>query len=192
MNGMALGAAQEAPASAAASQEREERFGAFVASHRERAVRLAWRLVGGDAGAAEDVTQDAFVRAWRALPRFREEAKLETWFYRILVRRAADHRRWRGVRERWASGADPEFVPARAEAPGDPGLRRRISSALDGLTRRQRECFVLIHLEGFTITETAELLGKPTGTVKSHLHRALAKLRLALADLRKSEEGADA
>jgi RNA polymerase sigma-70 factor (ECF subfamily) len=191
MNGMALGVTREAP-SAAARQDREERFGAFVASHRERAVRLAWRLVGGDAGVAEDVTQDAFVRAWRALPRFREEAKLETWFYRILVRRAADHRRWRGVRERWASGADAEAAPARPQAPGDPALRRRIAAALDRLTRRQRECFVLIHLEGFTITETARLLGKPTGTVKSHLHRALAKLRLALADLRENEEGADA
>jgi len=189
---MSLGVTQEAPAAAAASRDREERFGAFVALQRDRAVRLAWRLVGGDAGAAEDVAQDAFLRAWRALPRFREEAKLETWFYRILVRRAADHRRWHGVRQRWASEADPESAPARPQAHGDPALRSRISAALDGLTRRQRECFVLIHLEGFTITETAQLLGKPTGTVKSHLHRALAKLRRALGDLRETEEGADA
>ena len=52
----------------------EERFQALVGTHRERAVRLAWRLVGGDDAAAEDVAQEAFVRAYRALPRFREEA----------------------------------------------------------------------------------------------------------------------
>lgn len=167
-----------------AAEEREARFAAFVESHRARAVGLAWRLVGGDAGAAEDVVQDAFVRAWRALPRFRGDARLETWFYRILVRRAADHRRWSAVRERWASSADPETVASRPAASGDPGLQRRIAVALGTLTRRQRECFVLVHLEGFTITETAELLRKPTGTVKSHLHRALTKLRDHLADLR--------
>jgi len=51
--------------------ELEQRFRLFVASHRERARRLAWRLVGGDDAAAEDVVQDAFVKAYRALDRFR-------------------------------------------------------------------------------------------------------------------------
>jgi RNA polymerase sigma-70 factor (ECF subfamily) len=125
------------------------------------------------------------------LPRFRGDARLETWFYRILVRRAADHRRWSAVRERWGSAADPETVAARPEAPSDPGLQRRIAAALGTLTRRQRECFVLVHLEGFTIAETAELLRKPAGTVKSHLHRALAKLRDHLADLRPGADPCD-
>ena len=66
----------------------EERFQALVGTHRERAVRLAWRLVGGDDAAAEDVAQEAFVRAYRALPRFREEASLSTWFYRFVLQKA--------------------------------------------------------------------------------------------------------
>jgi RNA polymerase sigma-70 factor (ECF subfamily) len=161
----------------------EARFAAFVASHRERARRLAWRLVGGDAAAAEDVAQEAFLRAYRALPRFRGEATLGTWFYRILVRQAASHRRWRGLRERLGGWGDPEAADPNVPPAGDPALRRRIGAALEDLTRRQREVFVLIHLEGFTVRETAALLGRPEGTVKSHLHRALARLRSELADL---------
>jgi RNA polymerase sigma-70 factor (ECF subfamily) len=69
------------------------------------------------------------------------------------------------------------------EAQGDPALRQRIASALDGLTRSQREVFTLVHLEGFTVRECAEVLGKPAGTVKSHLHRALTTLRRELSDL---------
>lgn len=163
------------------ASSREDRFEAFVASHRERAVRLAWRLVGGDLAAAEDVAQDAFVRAYRALGRFRGEAALGTWFYRILVRQAAHHRRWRAVRDRFGAREVPE--PAVAGVHGDPGLRRRILRALEKLTRAQREAFVLVHLEGFSVRESAELLGKSQGTLKSHLHRALRSLRQDLADL---------
>ncbi|MEN8183258.1 MAG: RNA polymerase sigma factor [Myxococcota bacterium] len=161
---------------------------AFVASHRDRALRLAWRLVDGDADAAEDVTQEAFVRAYRALGRFRAESSLGTWFYRILVREAARHRRWRGVRERWQALSRSEVQPPRMPARGDPALRRRIADALSRLSQRQREAFVLVHLEGFTVRETAEFLDKPEGTVKSHLHRALRTLRRELRDLRESED----
>jgi len=168
--------------------ERERAFAALLDSHRERARRLAWRLVGGDDAAAEDVTQEAFIRAWRGLDRFRGEARLSTWLYRIVVRQAANHRRWRGVRERWG-GAMPEEPPDPRPRPGsDPGLRRRIAAALEQLSRGQREAFVLVHLEGFTVNEASEVLGKAPGTVKSHLHRALQKLRVELADLR---DGAD-
>ena len=163
--------------------EREACFSAFVARQRDRARRLAWRLVGGDEAAAEDVTQEAFVRAYQALDRFRGEASLETWFYRILVRQAHNHRRWRAVRALWHSESEAEPADPTSAVQGDPGLRRRIAQALDQLSRRQREAFVLVHLEGFTVQECADFLGKPSGTVKSHLHRALVKLRAELADL---------
>ncbi len=166
--------------------EREECFSTFVALRRDRARRLAWRLVGGDEAAAEDVTQDAFVKAYQALDSFRGEASLETWFYRILVRQAHNYRRWRAVRTLWQSEEDP----ADPTPQGDPGLRRRIAHALDQLSRRQREAFILVHLEGFTVQECADFLGKPSGTVKSHLHRALVKLRAELADLNDRTEDA--
>ncbi|MCS6925328.1 MAG: RNA polymerase sigma factor, partial [Candidatus Binatia bacterium] len=162
---------------------REERFSAFVASHRERARRLAWRLVGGDDAAAEDVVQEALVRAYRALPGFRAEASLATWFYRILVRQAQNYRRWRAVRALWSGEGRAALPAAVSDGYGDPGLRRRIAQALDRLSRRQREAFILVHLEGFTVQECADLLGKPVGTVKSHLHRALTTLRQELVDV---------
>jgi RNA polymerase sigma-70 factor (ECF subfamily) len=167
----------------------EQRFTAFVVTHRDRARRVAWRLVGGDEAAAEDVAQEAFVKAYRALGRFREDAKLETWFYRILVRQAHNHRRWRAVRRRWSGGSAEDLADPSPEVPGDLGLRRRIADALGRLTRRQREAFILVHMEGFTVSESAKLLGKPTGTVKSHLHRALRTLRAELADLQDFDGG---
>lgn len=169
---------------ATVSVELEARFEAFVSSHRDRARRLAWRLLGGDEGAAEDVAQDAFLRAYRALPRFRGESQLATWFYRILVRQAANHRRWRGLRERFGGWGEAEAADPGTPPPGDPALRARIVAALGALSRRQREVFVLVHLEGFTVQETAEVIGQKPGTVKSHLHRALRHMRRELADLR--------
>jgi RNA polymerase sigma-70 factor (ECF subfamily) len=163
----------------------EERFSELVSAHRDRARRLAWRLIGGDEGAAEDVAQDAFVNAYRALDGFRQDSSLETWFYRILVNQAHKHRRWRGVRERWSAVWDERQAIASIEA-SDPVLQRRISQTLSKLTRRQREAFVLVHFEGFTVRETGELLGTPEGTIKSHLQRALKALRSELADLRDS------
>jgi RNA polymerase sigma-70 factor (ECF subfamily) len=176
--------------SQAAPADLEQRFSLFVASHRERARRLAWRLIGRDEDAAEDVAQEAFIKAHGALGRFREESSLETWFYRILVNQAHKHRRWRAVRERWVRPGDPDRAPdISPEVAADPGLKRRIGAALDRLSRRQREAFVLVHLEGFTVREAARLIGRPEGTVKSHLHRALKALRAELADLRDPRGG---
>lgn len=162
---------------------RVQAFEAFVAAHRDRAIGLAWRLVGGDGAAAEDVAQEAFVRAHRALGRFREEAGLATWFYRILVNEARRYRRWRWVRERLAGESRAEPEDPKGDVSRDPALRRRIARALDRLSSAQRETFLLVHLEGMTVREAAAITGRATGTVKSHLHRALRSLREDLADL---------
>jgi RNA polymerase sigma-70 factor (ECF subfamily) len=177
---------QEPPAVAL---ELEQRFHLFVASHRERARRLAWRLVGGDDAAAEDVIQEAFIKAYRALGQFREEASLATWFYRIVVRQAHNYCRWRTVRETWSALWHGGPQPAAAQASGDPLLRRRIAKALAQLSRSQKEVFVLVHMEGFSVREAAALMEKPEGTVKSHLHRALQALRSELADLAEDTGG---
>ena len=161
-----------------------ERFSAFVGEHRDRAVGLAWRLLGSEASAAaEDVAQEAFVRAYRSLDRFRGEAALSTWFYRILVNEVNRYLRWRWVRDRFAAGSSEEPTGPTPEDASDPVLRKRVSRALESLPHGQREAFVLVHLEGFTVREAAELSGKATGTIKSHLHRALRSLRTQLAEL---------
>lgn len=179
------GARTRAPVAAA---DLERRYEALVRGNFERARRLAWRLIGGDDSAAEDVAQDAFVRAYRGLSRFRGDAKLETWFYRILVRQAQNHRRWRAVRDRFG-GNLPGEAAAPAPPSGDVLVRQRIGAAIGALPRGQRDVFVLVHLEGFTVREAAALLGKREGTVKSHLHRALEAMRRQLGDLRPRRPG---
>jgi len=174
----------------AADADREARFAAFVAEHRDRAVGLAWRLLSGDATAAEDVAQEAFVRAYRALGGFREEAKLSTWFYRILVNEAQRHRRWRFLRDRRSQELHEAPLDPAAPEDGDPALRARIARALDRLPRGQREVFVLVHLEGFTLREAADVTGRAIGTIKSHLHRGLQALRKELSDLEPSAAAA--
>jgi RNA polymerase sigma-70 factor (ECF subfamily) len=152
---------------------------ALVALHGERAVRIASRFVRGDRAAAEDIAQDAFAKAWRALPRFRGEAELETWIYRVVVNESLSHLRRKKLRDRLVELLGPE-CPAGASQ-SDPSLRARIESALDTLSANERAVFTLTSLEGFTLEETAALRGRAPGTVKSQLHRALVKLRRELA-----------
>lgn len=163
----------------------DARFVRFVAEHRERARRMAWRLVGGDEAVAEDLTQEAFLKAYAALPRFRGDSSIDTWFYRILVRQAQSWRRWRQVRMIWGgTDAGPEIPEASVDDRSDPQLQAAIAKALGALTAPQRDAFVLVHLEGFAVREAADLMGKAEGTVKSHLHRALSALRVQLAEFR--------
>src|SRR5262245_47873629 len=178
--------ALEAAGDEVESEDLERRFDAFGNGYRDRAVRIAWRMLGGDA-AAEDVAQEAFARAYRGLARFRDDAKLSTWFYRILVNEVRRHQRWRALRASRVGDREPETLPdprTSGEAPHpDPALRRRIGAAIAALPRGQREAFVLVHLEGLSIAEAASATGRAVGTMKSHLHRGLASLRARLADL---------
>jgi RNA polymerase sigma-70 factor (ECF subfamily) len=179
---MYAGAQIRGGAATSLDDERAREFASFVAEHRERAVGLAYRLVGGDLHAAEDVAQEAFVRAHKGLARFRGDASLSTWFYRILVNEANRYHRLAWIRKRSADEpADAEDPSAGAQP--DPVLRARIARALSRLPRGQRESFVLVHLEGFTVAETSAITGRATGTIKSHLHRATHTLRARLADL---------
>lgn len=161
----------------------QQEFADFVAAQRERALRIAWRLVGGDAAAAEDVVQEAFARAYRNLAGFREQARLSTWFHRILINEARRYLRWRWVRQRYAADMPEQLADPSARALGDPPLRERVGAAIRKLPRGQREAFVLVHLEGMTLAEAAQVAGCAVGTIKSHLHRATRALREQLSDV---------
>ncbi|MCB9555188.1 MAG: sigma-70 family RNA polymerase sigma factor [Deltaproteobacteria bacterium] len=154
-------------------------FGEFFDRHLPRARRLAWRLVGGDQAAADDVVQEAFCRAFHALPRFRGQAKLETWLHRIIVNESHNYRR----KHRLMRESGETLERSGRVAPSDPALRRRIAEALEQLSESQRAAFVLVHLEQYTVKQSAELLQKSEGSVKKHLHRALVRLRSELADV---------
>ena len=160
---------------------REASFEALLQTHAERAVRLASRFVAGDRAAAEDIAQEAFARAWRALPSFRGQADLSTWLYRVVVNEALSQVRRRKLREGLSDLLLRVGVRETPATTSDPGLRGRIERAMGTLSANERAAFALVHLEGFTVEDTARIRGRRSGTIKSHLHRALAKLRRELA-----------
>ncbi len=152
-------------------------FRELVERHRARAFGLALRMLRSPAD-AEEVTQDAFVRAWLALPQFRGESRFSTWLHRIVARRALDRaevlKRRRG-RE--------TFVEAAEHLAGEPGDTEgaahamRLERMVAGLTGAQRAVVTLFYYEGRSVEQVAGILGMPAGTVKTHLSRARAALR---------------
>ncbi len=166
------------------TETKAQRFETLVLGYRDRSIRLAWRLLGAHRGAAEDVTQQAFVKAWNGFDRFRDDAQLRTWFRRILVNQVRSYLRWAAVRE---AARGFIFKQERPEpVMSDHGLKRRIQAAMDTLSAGQREAFTLVHLEGLSVTEAASSLGRAPGTVKSHLFRAHRQLRAQLSDLKEN------
>jgi RNA polymerase sigma-70 factor (ECF subfamily) len=139
-------------------------------SHR----RLAFRLLGGSER-MDDVLQEAYVRAFRALPRFRGESSLETWLYRIVYNACVDDLR----RHRTHETLD-EWDERLAAAPTQPEERLDLAAALASLPPELRAVVLLIDAEGLTYEETAVVLGAPAGTIASRLNRARAHLQSAL------------
>ncbi len=167
-----------------AEETKTDCFEDFIRENWEKAVRIAWRLTGEDQQIAEDVAQEAFLKAHKAFSGFRNESKISTWFYRTLVRQAANHRRWRGVRLKWQGLLEAVSPNSTGALSADPFLKKSIASALEQLSPKQRSVFVLTHLEGFTVPQAALVLGCATGTAKSHLYRGIQTLRVELGDVR--------
>ncbi len=155
-----------------------EAFRTLVEAHHARAIALARRVVR-DAAEAEEVAQDAFLKAWSALPNFREESRFGTWLHRIVVRRALDRLDSLRARRRHeqAAPAWPEEAAAepRAAGPGDA----RVRELVDALPPAQRAAILLFYFEDRSVEEVARVLGSNENTVKTHLHRARAALRTA-------------
>jgi len=137
--------------------------------------RSAW-LVVHDPAAAEDIAQEAFVSALRALDRFDRRRPLAPWLHRIVVNRAIDWARARALRPETAADALPEAAaPAERAEMGD-----ELVAALADLGPEHRAVVVLRHLLGYTPGEIATMLDLPRGTVNSRLRRALDALAVAL------------
>ena len=155
-------------------------FAALVREHQDEVYTLARRLVG-DHHLASDVAQEALIRAWRALPTFRGDARLSTWLYRITVNTAwtlkARARRHQGVsiEDHLEMAAPPG--PDHPEVAGEiVELRGRLRFALDRLPDSQREVVVLKDIYGWSHGEIAESMGISVTAAKVRLHRARARL----------------
>ncbi|MBI4638989.1 MAG: sigma-70 family RNA polymerase sigma factor [Candidatus Rokubacteria bacterium] len=167
-------------------------FEPLVEKYRARVWRLAYNVLR-DREEAWDVAQEAFVRAWQALPSFRGHSAFYTWLFRITLNVAADRARQRASQGR-ALGADrvPEeewdrVMAERDALPDDSAARteerERILRALDALPAPQRTIIMLSDLQGLTYREIAEALEIPMGTVMSRLHNARKRLRALLGRL---------
>ncbi|MHB8470367.1 MAG: RNA polymerase sigma factor [Gaiellaceae bacterium] len=145
-------------------------------THWPRAYRAAL-LVVGDAAAAEDIAQESFLAAVRALDRFDRRRPFGPWLHRIVVNRAIDWARSRSLRRELSTDVDVV-----AEAREDTGLTRPLATALAELGPEHRAVVVLRYLLDYTPGEIAELLDLPRGTVNSRLRRGLDRLEAALAE----------
>ena len=160
----------------------EDEFAALVAEHDRDLRRLAFRVLG-DRHAMDDALQDAYVKAFRALPRFRGASSPRTWLYRIVYNACLDHAR----RERAHARLDEPA--ATAPDPGDlVAGRAALATALAGLPVDQRAAVLLVDLHGFAYPDAAAVLDVHVGTVASRLSRAREALRSALASSRKGAE----
>jgi RNA polymerase sigma-70 factor (ECF subfamily) len=163
-----------------------EAFGRLVYRYREGAVDVVYRMCG-DSHLAEDAAQDAFVRAWDALPRYRHRGTFKAWLYRIALNCARD-----ALRRRRPT-ADVDALPLRSHAPGPERqlLRREraalVQKAVLRLPEASRAALVLREYQGLSYREIAEALDLPMGTVMSRLHYARLRLREMLTPL--MEEG---
>jgi RNA polymerase sigma-70 factor (ECF subfamily) len=148
---------------------------ALFRAHWAPAHRAAFLIVH-DAAAAEDIAQEAFLAAIRALDRFDRRLPFGPWLHRIVVNRAIDWSRARALRREVDAEIEPE---ARAEPAA--GWSDEVVAALAALDPDQRAAVVLRHLLEYTPGEIADLLEIPRGTVNSRLRRALDRLAVELA-----------
>jgi RNA polymerase sigma-70 factor (ECF subfamily) len=173
-------------ASGAAIQE-------IMRRHNRRLFRTARSILGSD-WEAEEVVQDGYVKAFRALNTFREEAQLGTWLTRIVIHEAQG--RLRGRREHLPlSELDDKTMGEIIQFPGGVGtvidperqtalteIRTLLEEAIDALPKPFREVFVLRQVEGLSVEETAQVLSLAPETVKTRLYRARARLQRRLQD----------
>ena len=166
-----------------------ESFRALVERHSRYVFSVAYRLTGSVED-AEDVVQNAFLKAYKQLSRFEARADFKTWLHRITVNCAIDLIRSRRHRE-VAQDLD-EFESVHVAAPSDgalPGperlllsaeVRERLHEGMAQLTASERAAFTLRHVEGMSIREVASAMGLKTEAAKNSIFRAVRKMRLAL------------
>jgi RNA polymerase sigma-70 factor (ECF subfamily) len=153
----------------------------LVHAYQGIAFRTAY-VIARNAGDAEDAAQDGFVKAWRALGRFREGAPFRPWLLRIVANEARNRRRSAGRRANLALRAATEEPSGDAAPSPEAALlsaeqRAALLTAVEGLPDDQRDVVVLRYFLGLSEVEVAEGLGVPQGTVKSRTARALERLR---------------
>jgi RNA polymerase sigma-70 factor (ECF subfamily) len=146
-----------------------------VRKHKDSVLNLARRMVS-DRESAEDIAQEAFIKAFQRLHRFRGEAAFATWLYRITINEAKVYLRSHRRREaRWERQRDLQIVESPAgERAGSP---EPLTELLQELPEEQRVALALFYLQELSVEQIAETVGSPVGTVKARLSRGRDRLR---------------
>ncbi len=168
-------------------------FSGLVRLYESRAVRVAYSFLGNFED-ARDIAQEAFVRAFENLKKFKAESKFSTWLYRIVVNLCKDALRKKKIRkfiplpsEEKTETEDPvEKIPARSPGPLGGVLNQELGCAIqegiDKLPVQQKSVFTLRYLEGLSLGEISGLLDLSVGAVKAHLWQATSKMKKNLTD----------
>lgn len=184
----ALGVDEDATLVRRCQRGESSAFRELVARHDKKVYTLVARVLGPSATAddVDDVAQDVFVQAWRALPKFRSDAKFSTWLYRIATNMAI--KQWHRRKKTSGTVYEAELPETVRAALADPSLGpaeeamllardRDLRKAIESLPEKQRTVVLLHYFEEQTCEEVALLLGCSVGTVWSRLHYACRKLR---------------
>ncbi len=183
------GAADEAKLVARSLKQDHDAFGQLVERYATVIVNLAYRMVG-DRAEAEDLAQETFVAAFRALPTFRAQSKFSTWLYRIAANKCKD---WLRVKRpgQGQQGVDIEDVQdnrvVEERTPERLLSQQQVAEQLDRAIQRlpplYREAFVLKHVEGLSYEEMQEILGVNGDTLKMRVYKGRLQLSRDLAEL---------
>jgi len=146
--------------------------------HRDRIYGMLWRLAGGDAALAEDLLQEAFVRAWQKIDSFRGESRFSTWLHRLSANVALSDRRLRLRRvSREVALEDGAERTVSGERDVRAARQMDLEHAIAGLPERARTVLVLYDIEGYSHAEIADMTGMAVGSSKAQLHRARKLVR---------------
>ena len=157
-----------------------EAFGQLFLRHRDRLWAVALRTLG-DADEAADALQDAMISAFRRAADFRGDSAVTTWLHRIVVNACLDRMRRRAARP---VADDLDLLAAAPSSDPDQDVSLDVLAALRTLVPEQRAALVMVDMLGYSVADTAEILGVSPGTVKSRCARGRARLLPQLAHLR--------
>lgn len=160
-------------------------FGELVRRHQQRIHRLAVHMLR-DRAEADDVSQETFVRAYRALGRFDGRSEVYTWFYRIAVNLSLNRIRSRRTSRMRTSDDDPRLDGVADTSPDSADPRKRaerrqvyetLTEGIDDLSESLRTTLILVCIDGRSHEEVAKILGAPEGTIAWRVHEARRKLK---------------